>query len=144
MKELPLVILLAEDNIDHAELIIESFKGFNEKNTIFHASNGEAALKLLTNSLSAGEKSIKPDLIILDLKMNRLDGKSTLKAIRTNQATQYLPVIMISTSCSEQDVNDCYQLGANSYVSKPIDYDCFVKKIHNLNHYWALTSELPN
>lgn len=138
-----LVILLAEDNSDHAELIIEAFNSFDDDNIIYHVCNGEEALQYLDAAFSfAGSRPV-PDLIILDLKMHRLDGKNTLKSIRANPRTKHIPVIIISTSSADIDVNDCYQLGANSYISKSIDFDAFIKKMASLNEYWARISEIP-
>lgn len=141
----PLAILLAEDNIDHAELIIETLKEFNIGNDIHHVTNGELALDFLQNKPPFDKQAYsKPDLILLDLKMPRLDGKNTLKEIRQLPNYEKTPVVMISTSNTDSDIDECYKLGANSYITKPLQFEEFIRKIRELNLYWVLTAELPS
>jgi len=144
MNVKPLTILLAEDNHDHAELIIDTLEEFHLGNKIVHVTNGEDALKYLTElHVDEDGQTMKPDLVLLDLKMPRLDGIGTLRAIRQRTELQTLPVIVVSTSSTDKDVNECYELGANSYITKPIQFEEFTRKIRELNLYWVLTSELP-
>jgi CheY-like chemotaxis protein len=140
----PLTILLAEDNQDHAELIIDTLKDFNVGNTIVHVNDGEKAIEYLKNKAAEAEgDSAIPDLVLLDLKMPRMDGASTLRAIREDYRLKHLPVVMVSTSTVEKEINTCFELGANSYVTKPLQFEEFSRKIKDLNLYWVLTSELP-
>ncbi|RLP52703.1 MAG: response regulator [Ketobacter sp.] len=141
----PLVILLAEDNIDHAELIVETLQDFNLTNTVFHVTNGEEVIKFLKceGEYNTSETKI-PDLILLDLKMPRMDGTSALQWIKSEPQFRHLPVVMLSTSHTEQEIQNCYRLGANSYLTKPLQFDDFIKKIKDLNFYWVLTSEIPH
>lgn len=140
----PLTILLAEDNIDHAELIVETLKEFNIGNDIKHVTNGEQVLDYLQSKppFDAATYS-KPDLILLDLKMPRLDGKGTLQQIRQLNGYKNTPVVMVSTSSTDADIDECYNLGANSYITKPLQFEEFTRKIRELNLYWVLTAELP-
>ncbi len=140
----PLTILLAEDNEDHAELIIDTLKDFNVGNDIVHVTNGELVISYLHNKAPyEGKDIIRPDLILLDLKMPRMDGISTLRAIRSEEQFKHLPIVMVSTSTIDKEINACYEAGANSYVSKPLQFEEFSRKIKDLNLYWVLTSELP-
>ncbi len=137
----PLNILLAEDNEDHAELIIDTLESFNISNRIVHVTNGEEVLDLLERSIN--NPSLQPNLILLDLKMPRMDGITTLKHIRQMAAFKTIPVIMVSTSSIDIDIESCYAMGANSYITKPLQFEEFTRKIRELNLYWVLTSEIP-
>lgn len=144
-KVRPLTILLAEDNIDHAELIVETLKEFNIGNDIHHVTNGELVLDFLQGKPPFDQQQHnRPDLILLDLKMPRLDGKGTLKGIRELPNYQKTPVVMVSTSSTDEDIDECYDLGANSYITKPLQFEEFTRKIRELNLYWVLTAELPS
>ena len=141
MKNLkPLIILLAEDNVDHAELIIGSLKDFNVANEIVHVNNGEEVLSYLCDTSHTDRK---PNLILLDLKMPRMNGTKALEEIRKLPEYKKTPVIMLSTSSIDKDIDDCYVLGANSYLTKPLGFEEFTKKIQDLNIYWVLTAEMP-
>lgn len=141
----PLTILLAEDNIDHAELIVETLKEFNIGNDIKHVTNGEQVLDYLQSKPPFDATTYsKPDLILLDLKMPRLDGKGTLQQIRQLDGYKNTPVVMVSTSSTDADIYECYNLGANSYITKPLQFEEFTRKIRELNLYWVLTAELPS
>ena len=133
---------MAEDNIDHAELIIDTLKDFNVANEIVHVNNGEEAIDYLTGCDQ--HKNTRPNLILLDLKMPRKDGITTLKEIREMPSFGQIPIVMVSTSTSDQEIKVCYAGGANSYVTKPLKFEEFSRKIKDLNLYWVLTSELPH
>ena len=140
----PLTILLAEDNEDHAELMIETLEEFNAHNKIYHVENGKLALSFLNKEPPFDQQDApRPDLILLDQKMPLLKGKDTLKAIKEDEQLKNIPVIMISTSHSSSEIADCFKLGASSYIIKPINFEDFASKIRNLNLYWISTSELP-
>jgi len=141
MKALDIVI--AEDNDDHAEMIVESLEEYNPKNTITRCSNGEELLKLLEQR-SAAQSGNPPDLVLLDIKMPGLGGINVLRSIKSNATLKAIPVMMVSTSNHNADIRKCYELGANSYIVKPFDYKTFANKIHELNAYWAKVSETPN
>ena len=140
----PLVILLAEDNEDHAELMLDTLRDFNVRNTLVHAQNGEIALQYLRKEGPHNNTNWhKPDLILLDIKMPKLDGIGALSIIKNDAALKHIPVVMISTSKTEHEIDKCFAAGANSYITKPLQFDDFTRKIKDLNLYWVLTSELP-
>lgn len=134
-------VLLAEDNADHAELIMDSLKDFNIDNQITHVSNGEDLLDCLEKAL--GDNSRLPDLILLDLKMPRLDGKGALREIKNNPALRSIPVLVLTTSASQSEIEECYNYGACSYIIKPLNIEDLDRKLRDLNLYWVNTSELP-
>lgn len=140
----PLTILLAEDNQDHAELMIDTLKEYNLGNEVIHVHNGEDVLKYLRRQPPFDWAGIcLPDIILLDLKMPRLDGIGALKEIRADDNYRHIPVVMVSTSSMEKEINTCFSLGANSYITKPLQFEEFTRKIKELNLYWVLVSELP-
>lgn len=138
-------ILIAEDNEDHAELMIDTLQDFNIGNKLIHTSDGEQALQYLHKQGKYDNNEwIKPDLILLDIKMPKMDGITTLEFIKQAPTLKYIPVIMVSTSSADHDIKRCFELGANSFISKPLQFDEFTRKIRELNLYWVLTSELPD
>jgi len=142
----PIRILLVEDNQDHADLIIDSLHEFNIKNEISHMGDGESAVAYLS-SLSANYDEgayLPPHLILLDIRMSKMDGMSVLKFIKEHDLLKSIPVIMISTSRLESEIENCYRLGANGFVTKPLKFDEFTRKIKEINHYWVLTAEIPH
>ncbi len=138
----PISILLVEDNIDHAELMIETFQELHVRNAVYHVTDGEQAIAYLNSEAPFDGKPI-PDLIFLDIRMPRQDGITTLQKIKENDALKHIPVIMITTSKTEEEVRQCFSLGASSYVQKPLEYEEFLEKLQDLNHYWVSTTELP-
>lgn len=138
-------ILIAEDNDDHAEMIVDSLEDFNSENTVKRVENGDLLIHHL-DALKADRDTgaEMPDLILLDIKMPVLDGIGVLKIIKQDAAFKKIPVMMLSTSDSEIDVKKCYRLGANSYIIKPFDYSEFSEKIRNLNAFWATLSKIPS
>lgn len=141
----PISVLMAEDNIDHAELMIEAFKDFNIKNTIAHVLDGEQAIAYLRNQppFEDTTKFTRPDIVFLDIRMPRQGGISTLEIIKQDKNIQHIPVLMVSTSNTAPEINECYRLGASGYITKPLQFDDFAQKMKELNYYWVLTSELP-
>ena len=140
----PINILLVDDNPDHAELIADSFEEFNVHNCIRHVGDGEAALRYLQANIDTQkDKQVMPDLILLDIKMPRLNGIETLKIFKSDEVLKHIPVVMISTSNTDKEIKQCFELGASSYVTKPLQFEDFARKIKGLNLYWAVTSELP-
>lgn len=139
-----LTFLIAEDNQDHAELIAEAILAFNEDNHIVQVSDGESAIKYLRGEFPYNDgQRLSPEIILLDLKMPRLDGLSTLKLIRKDAKFKHIPVVMVTTSNTQKEVLECYENGANSYLTKPLKFEDFSSKIKKLNSYWASTAELP-
>ncbi|AOW78328.1 hypothetical protein A3Q34_16680 [Colwellia sp. PAMC 20917] len=138
--------LMVEDNIDHAELMMDAFSDFNIKNTIAHVMDGEQAVAYLRNEAPFEDSSqfTRPDIIFLDIRMPRQGGIETLKIIKADPTLCVIPVVMISTSSTAPEIEECYSLGASGYITKPLQFDDFVNKMKELNYYWVLTSELPS
>jgi two-component system response regulator len=141
----PISALMVEDNIDHAELMIDAFNDFNIKNTIAHVMDGEQAIAYLKNETPYEDRSkfTRPDIVFLDIRMPRQGGIETLKIMKADDDLCSIPVVMISTSKTEPEIKECYRLGASGYITKPLKFDDFSKKMKELNYYWVLTSELP-
>ncbi|TWX46361.1 response regulator [Colwellia hornerae] len=138
--------LMVEDNIDHAELMMDAFSDFNIKNSIAHVLDGEQAVAYLRNEAPFEDSSqfTRPDIIFLDIRMPRQGGIETLKIIKADPALCGIPVVMISTSSTAPEIEECYSLGASGYITKPLQFDDFSNKMKELNYYWVLTSELPS
>jgi CheY-like chemotaxis protein len=134
----PLNILLVEDNLAHAELVIRSLRDHRIINEIEHLSNGEAALDYLfrRKAYANAEHSPRPHLILLDLRLPRVDGLEVLKEIKCSDDLRTIPVVILTTSEAEQDVARAYQYYANSYLAKPVDFTKFVRLIEDLGFYW--------
>lgn len=138
--------LMVEDNIDHAELMLDAFHEFNIKNAIDHVLDGEQAIAYLKNQApyEDKEKYPRPDIVFLDIRMPRQGGIETLKIIKQDMEIRDIPVVMISTSTTAPEIKECYRLGASGYVTKPLKFEEFSKKMIELNYYWVLTAELPD
>ncbi len=138
-------ILLAEDNPDDVELTIRGFKKNNIENEIVVAKDGVEALDFLfgTGEHAGRDTSVMPVVVLLDLKMPKLDGLEVLKRMRSDERTKRIPVVVLTTSDEEKDRAKSYALGANSYVRKPVDYSEFSEAVKQLGLYWILLNEPP-
>ncbi|MFA5100862.1 MAG: response regulator [Candidatus Omnitrophota bacterium] len=132
-------ILLVEDNPDDIELTLRALEQTKVTNKIVVAHDGAEALEMLH-----GEDRIKPAVILLDLKLPKIDGLELLKKIRGDDRTRLLPVVILTSSKEEKDLVQSYSLGANSYIRKPVDFDQFIKAVSELGLYWLLLNELPS
>jgi len=139
------VILLVEDNPDDATLTIRAFKRSHLMNPIAVARDGIEALDFLFGRGEFAERvdAAPPTLVILDLKLPKLDGLGVLKAMRADERTKYLPVVILTSSKEEQDLISGYALGANSYVRKPVDFTEFLEAVKVLGIYWLMINEVP-
>src|SRR5438552_18283465 len=139
------VILLVEDNADDVELTLRAFKRSHLMNPIVVARDGIEALDFLFARGPHAERANAPlpTLAILDLKLPKLDGLGVLKAIRADQRTGLLPVVILTSSKEEQDMISGYSLGANSYVRKPVDFSEFLEAVKVLGIYWLMINETP-
>jgi CheY-like chemotaxis protein len=138
MEGEPLVILLVEDNPDHAELIKRSFQDHRLANKIYHVSDGEAALAYLFRQgeyADAGQ-SPRPHVILLDLRLPKIDGLGVLKEIKANEELRRIPVVIVTTSEAERDLAQAYDGHANSYLVKPVDFAKFTQLMTDLGFYW--------
>ncbi len=137
------VILLVEDEEDHAELII---KGLNEDghlmNEIKWVENGQEAIDYITQSGNYNkENAPRPGLVLLDVKLPRKDGFHVLKVIKSEEKYKSIPVVMLTTTSTSDDIRKALNLGANDYIVKPIKFQNFVEKVKGLGHYWAFISD---
>lgn len=130
-------IILVEDNPDDEKLTIRALRRGNVANEILVARNGEEALVMVLNA------NPLPSVVLLDLKLPKVDGLEVLRQIRANERTHNLPVVVLTSSSEEGDIIDSYDLGANSYVRKPVETDKFTEAIRQLGMYWAVVNELP-
>lgn len=139
------VILLVEDDPDDQELTKRAFRGSKLRNQLRIVNDGEAALNYLyrRGEFAEPRKSPRPDLILLDLNMPKLDGRAVLGQIKIDPELRQIPVVILTTSSSDEDVVRSYELGVNSYVPKPVHMDDFVKAIQQLEHYWFELVILP-
>jgi two-component system response regulator len=146
MKNKTKFILLIEDNPDDELLTIQALKDSNISNDVIVARDGEEALDFLfgTGKYLGRDLTLLPQVTLLDIKLPKLDGLEVLQQIRANKNTKLLPVVMLTSSKEEQDLIHSYELGANSYIRKPVDFDQFTKAIQNLGLYWLVLNELPN
>jgi len=139
------IILLVEDNPDDVELTLRAFRQNNISNKVIVAKDGVEALDYLFGNGTYAGRDVKdlPVVILLDLKLPKIDGLEVLKAVRQNEFTKLIPVVILSSSLHEEDVINGYKLGANSYVRKPVDFKSFVEAIKLLGLYWLLWNEPP-
>ena len=146
MSAEPLVILLVEDDQDHAELIQRSLAENDVANRLSHVSDGQEALDYLfrRGEFAAPQRSPQPHLILLDLRLPKMDGLEVLKQIKMSDRLPKIPVVVLTTSAAEQDKAQAYDLNVNSYVVKPIDSEKFRKLLHDLDLYWLVYNQLPN
>ncbi len=138
-------ILLVEDNPDDVELTLLGLKKNNVVNDIVVAEDGAEALDYLfcTGKYAERDASVMPVLILLDLKLPKIDGHEVLKRLRHDDRTKIIPVVVLTTSDEESDLVDCYNGGANSYIRKPVDFIRFSEAIQQLKVYWLLLNETP-
>ncbi|RPI06562.1 MAG: response regulator [Ignavibacteriae bacterium] len=138
-------ILLVEDNPDDVVLTLRAFKKNNIANDIVVAGDGLEALDYLfgTGKYSGRDMNSMPSVILLDLKLPKMDGLKVLERMRADDRTKLLPVVILTSSKEEQDVIGSYSLGANSYIRKPVDFNKFVEAVRHLELYWLVLNELP-
>ncbi len=138
------IILLVEDNADDVELARRAFEKTNIASTLVVVRDGQEALDyLLAGGPGAVLAPITPDVVLLDLKLPKIDGLEVLRRIRADEKLKRLPVVILTTSNEEKDLIDSYDLGANSYVRKPVDFLTFVEAARQLGTYWLLLNEAP-
>jgi len=136
-------ILLVEDNADDEALTIRAFSKNNIRNPIVVARDGQEALDQLygTGSYANRENYQRPALILLDIKLPKLNGIEVLRHIRANAQTKLIPVVMMTTSKEEDDLVKSYSLGANSYIRKPVDFQQFLEVVRQVGIYWLMLNE---
>jgi two-component system response regulator len=139
------VILLVEDNPDDEALTLRAFRKNNVSHRVVVARDGVEALDYLfaTGSHAERDPGADPRLVLLDLKLPRIDGLEVLRRIRSDPRTRLLPVVILTSSKEQQDMLDGYGLGANSYVQKPVDFARFIQAVEQLKLYWLVLNEFP-
>ena len=138
-------ILLVEDNPQDAELAIHALKQCNLANDLVHVRDGQTALDFLfgTGAHEGRDVEHQPKVVMLDLKLPKVDGFEVLRQIRSDERTKLLPVVILTSSREDRDVLKAYRLGANSYIVKPVDFENFSDAVSNLGHYWLHLNEAP-
>jgi two-component system response regulator len=139
------IILLVEDNPDDEMLTLRALKKNNIMNEVVVARDGAEALDYLFSigKYTGGDLIKKLAVILLDLKLPKIDGMEVLRRIRDDAKTRLLPVVILTSSKEEQDLINGYKFGANSYIRKPVDFDKFVEAIRQLGLYWLVLNEVP-
>lgn len=138
-------ILLVEDDPSDAELTLRAFQKNKLANRIKHVTDGEEALNFLfaKGEYKDRDEQDKPRVILLDLKLPKIDGLEVLKAIREDANTRFIPVVMMTSSNEERDLIESYKLGVNSYITKPLEFEKFSKAVADVGYYWLLLNKRP-
>jgi len=144
-KNVEMEILLIEDNMQDAELTIRALKKNNLANHIIHLNDGAEALEFIfgTGKYESRNVNNKPRVILLDLKMPKVNGMEVLQRLKENELTNKIPVVVLTSSKENPDVDNAYALGANNYIVKPVDFESFRKIVNDLGAYWLLLNQSP-
>ena len=140
-------ILLVEDNADDAELTIRELRKYHMANKLFHVTDGEQALDFIfAAGHFAGKRDIinHPKLVLLDIKMPKVSGIQVLQQLKEDPNAKTIPVVMLTSSKEDPDIKRCYELGVNSYIVKPVNFERFSEAIRNLGFYWLLLNQPPS
>ena len=145
MENTQVEILLVEDNADDAEMTIHALRKKNLANKLIHLQDGEEALDFLfgEGKFAGRDVTITPRLILLDLKMPKVDGMQVLSRVKSHEATKKIPVVILTSSKEDPDLTRCYELGTNSYIVKPVEFDSFINAVTELGMYWMLLNQPP-
>ena len=138
-------ILLVEDNESDAEMTIFALNQNNLANKLLHVKNGADALDFIfaEGNYTARQTNVKPKVVLLDLKLPKVNGIEVLQKIRCDKRTKNMPVVVLTSSKEDPDIQKCYDLGVNSYVVKPVEFDAFQKAIVELGLYWMIVNQQP-
>ncbi len=143
MENSEVEILLVEDNLNDAELAIRALHKSKIANKIVHLKDGASALDFLFGNGEFKGRNVnnKPRVILLDLKMPKVDGMEVLKKIKADELTKSIPVVVLTSSKESPDIEEAYLLGANSYIVKPVEFEGFIKAISDLGFYWLILNQ---
>jgi CheY-like chemotaxis protein len=146
MSEQPIEILMVEDNLYDEELAMHALRNHNLANHIQVVHDGAEALDYIFCTGNYAHRSIEdtPKLILLDLKLPKVDGLEVLKRIKSDSRTKNIPVVMLTSSSQERDIIDSYELGVNSYIVKPVDFEQFSQAVQQIGFYWLLLNQSPS
>lgn len=138
-------VLLVEDNPHDAEMTLRALKKHHLANRLYHVNDGAEALAFIfaTGAYSTRKVECSPKVVLLDLKLPRVDGLEVLKKMKADERTKLTPVVMLTTSNEDRDVLDSYRLGVNSYIVKPVDFEKFAESMRQLGFYWLLVNRSP-
>ena len=139
------ILLLVEDNPDDEALTVRALKRHHIANQLIVVRDGEEALDFIfaRGAFAERDASVLPQVILLDLKLPKIDGLEVLRQIRANELTRNVPVVVLTSSNEEQDIVSSYDLGANSYVRKPVDFEQFIEAARQLGMFWLVLNETP-
>ena len=142
----PATILLAEDNDDHAELIMNCLNGHHLTRKVIRVSDGEETLDYLFHRGDRidPEKHPVPDLILLDLRMPKISGLEVLEEVKTSEGLRRIPVVILTTSSAKHDITQAYDLGANSYLIKPVEFQALSQMLDDLGRFWVTWNQSPH
>lgn len=145
MRETTVKILLVEDNPNDVVLTLRAFKKHHLTNNVQVVRDGAEALEFIfaTGKYNNRENEHVPNVILLDLKLPKVDGLEVLKRIKSDERTKKIPVVVLTSSNEEKDIVESYKLGVNSYIVKPVNFDSFVKSVADLGLYWLLLNQPP-
>lgn len=137
-------ILLVEDNPNDAELTMRALKKNNLANRVLHAKDGAEALEFIFGNGAFAGRTVEntPKVIMLDLKLPKVNGIEVLERIKADTRTKNIPVVVLTSSREDTDLKRCYELGVNSYIVKPVEFEAFIKAISDLGFYWLLLNQI--
>jgi two-component system response regulator len=138
-------ILLVEDNPTDIELTLRALKKRNLANKVHVVKDGAEALEFIFGTGTYAERDINhiPKVILLDLKLPKVDGLEVLRKVKSDERTKVIPVVVLTSSKEERDMVESYKLGANSYITKPVDFDKFAQTVSEMGFYWLLVNQPP-
>lgn len=146
MKLNTIDVLLVEDNPNDAELAIRGLNKNNLVNNLLHVKDGEEALDFIfATGKFAGKRDVShfPKVVLLDIQMPKVNGIEVLRKIKSDPSTKSIPVVVLTSSKEDPDIEKCYELGANSYIVKPVNFEAFAEAIKNLGFYWLFLNQPP-
>jgi len=139
-------VLLVEDNMVDAELAIRALKKYNMANNLFHVKNGQEAVDFIFATgkyAKTRDIAFPPKVVLLDIQMPKMNGIEVLQLIKADRRTMSVPVVILTSSKESPDIQKCYDLGVNSYIIKPVNFEEFAKAIKDLGFYWLLMNQPP-